>query len=305
LKAGEARALCTLNWFIALEKGFFRAEGLDVEPLPQDRSRMHDHALQSAWLNGPEGPVRNDLMPIEYPSLPAMAAGDMDYYIVAGEHSGCRQIVCPTSSSIRTTTDLRGKRIGIHPNEETLIWELLISNAPAVAKPTWIRGPFAAGDPRELEWVKREFADGRIEAYAARDPSGEILKAEGAARLVASNTWTSPLRDWYCCMVGVRKELVDRHPDLPGAVTRAFRLAAAYVAEKPAEVVALAVASGRLAASVAQDVYARLLAEYVWTTTGRIQEDLERYFQLLIDAGRMKGDVPPRELVARVYRSSA
>jgi NitT/TauT family transport system substrate-binding protein len=302
LRAAQSPALCTLNYTIAVERGFFDAEGLDVELMPQDRARMHDHALQSSWLNGPEGAVRNDLMPIEYPSLPAIAAGKMDYYIVAGEHSGCRQIICPTTSSIRAVTDLRGKRIGIHPQEETAIWDLLISSSPDAALATWVRGPFSAGDPRELDWVRREFAAGTIDAYAARDPTGEILKAEGVARRLASNTWTSPLKDWYCCMVGVRQELVDQRPDLPGAVERAFRQSAAYIAEKPAEVVAQAVASGRLAASVAQDLYARLIGEYVWASTGRIQEDLERYFQLLIDAGRMARDVPPRELVARVYR---
>jgi ABC-type nitrate/sulfonate/bicarbonate transport system substrate-binding protein len=104
-------------------------------------------------------------------------------------------------------------------------------------------------------------------------------------------------------MLAARKELVDAHPDLPRSFTRAIRRGAAFVEEKPAEAVALAVAAGHLPPSTRQELSARLVGEYVWATTGRIQEDLERYFQLLIDAGRMPTTTPPRELVKRVSRS--
>jgi len=103
-------------------------------------------------------------------------------------------------------------------------------------------------------------------------------------------------------MLAARKELVDSHPDLPKSFTRAIRRAATFVEENPAETGALAVAKGYLPPSTRQELSARLLGEYVWETTGRIQEDLERYFQLLIDAGRMPA-TPPRELMKRVYRS--
>jgi ABC-type nitrate/sulfonate/bicarbonate transport system substrate-binding protein len=300
-----AGVLCLIDWMIAAEKGFFSAEGLDVEYLEQDWSRFHGHHLMSSWLKGPGGPVRCDAMVVEYPSLQDMASGSMDYYVVAGEHSGCRQIVCPVDSPIRAVADLRGKRIGLRPNEDTLMWEFLIGASRAGTDPTqWIRAPFPAGNPRELEWVKQEFAAGRIDAYISGDPIPEILKIDGVARLVASNTWTPPLNGWYCCMLAVRKELVDAHPDLPGRFTRAIRNAAAFVEEKPAEAVALAVATGYLPSSTRQDLNARLLGEYVWAATGRIEQDLERYFQLLIDAGRVPVTTPPRELVKRVYRGA-
>ena len=48
----------------------------------------------------------------------------------------------------------------------------------------------------------------------------------------------------------------------------------------------------------------RTLKGYVWTNTGRIEQDLEQYFEMLIDAGRIEADATPRELVERVYRGS-
>jgi NitT/TauT family transport system substrate-binding protein len=290
---------------IAGEKGFFSAEGLDVAFLKEDLSKPHAHGWTSGWLMGPSGPVRNDAMVVEYPVLQDMVSGAMDYYVVAGEHSGCRQLVVPVGSSIRSAAELRGKRVGLRPTEDTLMWEFLIGSQRPGGEPTrFVHPSFASGDPREVQWVTEQFAANQIAAYGGADPVPEILIADGVARRLASNTWTPPLNGWYCCMLAVRKELVDAHPDLPRRFTRAMRAAASFVEKNPAEAVAYAVTNGHLPPSTRQDLSARLLREYVWTTTGRIQEDLERYFQLLIDAGRIRATTPPAELVKRVYRGA-
>ena len=149
--------LCLISWRIAAERGYFAVEGLDVEFFDEDFTGHQGHHLNSAWLNGPAGRVRNDLIVVEYPSLQHMVSGEWDYYVVAGEHSGCRQIICPVQSSIRTVADLKGKRIGLRPNEDTLIWEDLIGPTRAGTESTqWIRSPFGGGDPRELDWAKEQ-----------------------------------------------------------------------------------------------------------------------------------------------------
>jgi len=166
----------------------------------------------------------------------------------------------------------------------------------------WVPVAVPLGGSEELEFVKREFAAGRLDVYATSDPAGEILKSEGSARLLVSNTWTSPLNGWYCCMIAVRREVVDTHPEVVGAVARAYRQAAAFIERSPAEAVALSVEGGYMPRDTPQELCARRLGEYVWTATGRIEEDLERYFQLLIEAGRLPVSASPRELVKRVYR---
>ena len=83
---------------------------------------------------------------------------------------------------------------------------------------------------------------------------------------------------------------------------RAYRLSADFIQRNPAEAVALSVTKGYMARDTRQDICARLLGDYVWTATGRIEEDLERYFQMLIEAGRLPATTSPREFVTRVYR---
>ena len=85
-----------------------------------------------------------------------------------------------------------------------------------------------------------------------------------------------------------------------------MRAAASFVEKNPAEAVALRRESQADFHLLHGRISARgCFGEYVWTTTGRIQDDLERYFQILIDAGRMPATTPPRELVRRVYRGAS
>ena len=121
---------------------------------------------------------------------------------------------------------------------------------------------------------------------------------------MASNTWTSPLNGWYCCMIAVRRSVLDAHPEIASGVARAYRQSASFIEQNPAEAVATAVNAGDLPRDTQRELCARLLGEYVWTATGRIEEDLERYFKLLIEAGRLPSPSSPRELVKRVYRAA-
>src|SRR5688572_10932790 len=98
---------------------------------------------------------------------------------------------------------------------------------------TWIRLPVRMGGAEQLASVKEEFASGRLDAYMTVDPVGELLKADGLVRHLASNTWTAPISGWYCCMIAVRREVFEAHPHVARAVTRGIRRAAAFIEADP------------------------------------------------------------------------
>jgi ABC-type nitrate/sulfonate/bicarbonate transport system substrate-binding protein len=274
---------------------------LDVDLLPAAVTDEHEHV--GAWVTGPNGRLRADITTLEYPALVDMALGKLDYYVVAGEHSGCRQLVVPTGSPIQTVAELKGKRIGLPPFNDTLMWEFLARQAGVDTDLLhWV--PLQAASMQTPEFLKDEFAANRLDAAVTNDPVGEILKSDGVARLLASNTWTSPLSGWYCCMIAVRRPVLDEHPEVAGALIRAYRQSAAFIEQNPAAAVQLSVDKGYMPHDTRQDLCARLLGEYVWTATGRIEEDLERYIRLLIEARKLPDTTSPRELVKRVYRGA-
>ena len=214
-----------------------------------------------------------DITTIEYPALVDIVQDTLDYYVVAGEHSGCRQLVVPSGSPVQSLAELKGKRIGLPPFNDRVMWDYLIRQAGVDPESVqWVENLVTPGGDEQVAHVKSEFSAGRLDAYVTVDPVGEVLKAEGVVRLLASNTWTSPLNGWYCCMIAVRREVIDAHPEVAGAVTRAYRQAAAFIEQHPAEAVALSVKAGYMSPGTDQVVSARLIGEYVWTGTGRIEE---------------------------------
>jgi NitT/TauT family transport system substrate-binding protein len=304
LLANHHPNLCNVGSRVARERGFFAAEGLDVDLLPVEFTAGHVHSGE--WVAGPNGRVQADMIFVEYPALVDLASGKLDYKVVGGEHSGCKQLVVPARSSIRTLADLKGRRIGLPSiGGDRLIWEYLARQGGVASDSIrWIPVDVPLGGSEELEFVTREFEAGRLDSYATSDPVGEILVSNGVAARLASNTWTAPLNGWYCCMIALRRQLLDARPEVAGAVMRAYRQSAAFIEQHPMDAVTLSVEAGYMPRDTPRDLCARLLREYVWTATGRIEDDLERYFQLLIEAGRMPWSASPRELVARVYQGA-
>ena len=117
ITAAHQPNLCNVGMRIAHERGLFAAEGLEAVLLNRDLSGGHDHA--ASWVVGPSGPMPADLAVLEYPNLAQIVSGELDYYVVLGEHSGCRQLVVPVRSPIQTVADLKGKRIRDPANQRS------------------------------------------------------------------------------------------------------------------------------------------------------------------------------------------
>jgi len=161
---------------------------------------------------------------------------------------------------IHKPEDLRGKRIGLPEYQLTaMVWARAILEDDYGVRPqdvTWVRGGIdEPGRPEKIklqlpEGVKLEDAPenetistlldkGEIDAFMApRPPTASILRSNPNIRWLFDDP-TAAAKDYYrrtrvfpiMHVVGIRKELAEQHPWLPGAVMKAFEQSKAMALE--------------------------------------------------------------------------
>jgi len=94
---------CEAPIFSAVENGFFKEEGLDVEMVKCEWANYKD-VLALGGFDITHHLVMYFLKPIEQ---------GLDVRFTAGIHKGCLRVQASTKGNIHTVADLRGKRIGV------------------------------------------------------------------------------------------------------------------------------------------------------------------------------------------------
>src|SRR5256885_2692620 len=163
IRVGYIGLTCEAPIFTAVENGFFKEEGLDVELVKCEWANYKD-VLALGGYDITHHLVMYFLKPIEQ---------GLDVKFTAGIHKGCLRVQASTKGNIRTVQDLRGKRIGV-PGMGTPPFifanRVLGKNGIDASKEVTWRG-FPAGETGPV-LEKRE-----IVAGAESAPKGSIVAA--------------------------------------------------------------------------------------------------------------------------------
>ena len=103
VRVGYIGLTCEAPIFMAVEKGFFKDEGLDVTLVKCEWGNYKD-VLALGGFDITHHLVMYFLKPIEQ---------GLDVKFLGGIHRGCLRVQTATGSSIHSVEDLRGKRIGV------------------------------------------------------------------------------------------------------------------------------------------------------------------------------------------------
>ena len=219
IKVGYIGITCEAPIFSAVENGFFKEEGLDVELVKCEWSKYKD-VLALGGFDVTHHLIMMFLKPIEQ---------GLDVKITAGIHTGCLRVQAPLNGAIKTVQDLRGKRIGV----------------PGMGTPPFIFANRVLGsngiDPKtEIEWktfpageLGLALQKGEIDAIANSEPIGSLLLAEGKVQNVADQAKDTPYKDEYCCAVIVNGKFLTNNPEAAAAATRALLKGAKWVETNP------------------------------------------------------------------------
>jgi len=254
IRVGYIGITCEAPIFSALEKGFFKEEGLEVEMVKCDWANYKD-VLALGGYDITHHLVMYFLKPIEQ---------GLDVKFTAGIHMGCLRVQAGTKTNIHSVQDLRGKRIGV-PGMGTPPFifanRVLGANGIDASKDiTW--RVFPAGE-LGLALDKSE-----VDAVADSEPIGSLLLAQDKVRNIADQATDPPYKDEYCCAVIVNGKYLTANPKAAAAATRALLKGAKWVEANPAAAARLSVEKKYLASTPELNTVAISHLRYVPSVSG-------------------------------------
>jgi NitT/TauT family transport system substrate-binding protein len=235
VRVGYIGITCEAPIFSAVENGFFKEEGLDVELVKCEWSKYKD-VLALGGFDITHHLVMYFLKPIEQ---------GLDVKIGAGIHTGCLRVQTGVNSPIQSVKDLRGKRIGV----------------PGMGTPPFIfanrvLGANGINASKEIEWrvfpageLGLALEKGEIDAIADSEPIGSLLLAENRVKNIADQAKDAPYKDEYCCAVIVNGKWLKSNEKTAAAATRALLKGAKWVAANPRAAARLSVEKKYLASN--------------------------------------------------------
>ena len=235
VRVGYIGLTCEAPIFTAVEKGFFKEEGLEPELVKCSWATYKD-TLALGGFDITHHLVMYFLKPIEQ---------GLDVKFTGGIHRGCLRIQAGIKSDIHTIADLKGKRIGV-PGMGT----------PPFVFANRVFGTNGVDASKDITWkvfpageLGLALDKGEVDAVANAEPIGSLLIAEGKVRNVADQAMDAPYNEEYCCEVIVNGKWLKANPKTAAGATRALLKGAKWVEANPAAAARMAVEKKYLAST--------------------------------------------------------
>ena len=254
IRVGYIGLTCEASIFSAVENGFFKEEGLDVELVKCNWANYKD-TLALGGYDITQHLVMYFLKPIEQ---------GLDVKFTAGIHRGCLRVQAAANSDIHSVQDLRGKRIGV-PGMGT----------PPFIFATRVLASNGINPSKEISWkvfpageLGLAIDKGEVDAVANAEPIGSLLLASGKVRNVSDQATDAPYADEYCCEVIVNGKFLAANPKATAAATRALLKGAKWVENNAAAAARLSVEKKYLASNPELNAMAISHLSYVPSVSG-------------------------------------
>jgi sulfonate transport system substrate-binding protein len=208
-----------LACWVAIEKGFYKAEGLKVEVAgifragPEEMSAFAAGALDMGYVG-------------EAPATTAVANGAARVTVVAQVNTEGSALVVGKHGPVRTVTDLKGKRPaipGVSTVQDFLLKKALVQNQVPLGevKTMVLKPPEMIGTLREKD----------IDAFIAWEPYPAKAQTMGVGRvlLYSGQIW----KDHPCCVLVADNKFLEQRPEDVKAMVRAHVRANQFIKAHP------------------------------------------------------------------------
>jgi NitT/TauT family transport system substrate-binding protein len=288
VRVGWIGLTCEASIFSAVENGYFKDEGLDVELIKCDWKNYKD-TLALGGYDITQHLVMYFLKPIEQ---------GLDVRFTGGIHTGCLRIQAAAKSDITTVEQLRGKRIGV----------------PGMGTPPFVFANRALkrhgiDGSKEIEWKVFPVGElglacdkGEVDAIADSEPIGTMLLTSGKVRNLAGadQAVDEPYNTEYCCEVIANGKWLSANPKAAAGATRALLRGAKYVHANPMAAAQMSIDKKYLASNPKMNAAALAKLGYI-PSVSRAESSVTTAANEMIAAGMLAPNTNVAELAKRAF----
>lgn len=207
IRVGYWPVAAGLPFFAAIEKGYFKEAGVDVEPLKFAGAQQVMEAMLSGRSDGSSNGTGSANLAIGEIAQPGL------FKIFATNPSNAKYVLeeflVPKDSPVKTLADLKGKRVASGPGIQNV----------TLAKTILERAGAGAMSVTELPIGQHvaALAAGQIDAAYTLEPTGTIGRMNGTTRVleagvVAHYILGDPLAPWHGGSASLTSEFIKKYP---------------------------------------------------------------------------------------------
>lgn len=219
-----------IPFFAAVEKGYFKEAGLDVEAVKFASPQQVAEAMLAGRLEGSSNGTASAALGIAelaQPGLlkifctnPTNAKYVLDQFIVAKD------------STLKSVGELSGKKIGSGPGVQNVTLTRTVLERAGSKNNTIIELPIAQH--------VAAIAAGQVDACYTLEPTGTVGRLNGITRnlevgVIAKYILGDPMAPWHGGSASLTSEFIQKYPDITKRYIAAYRKGVELVKTKPAE----------------------------------------------------------------------
>lgn len=219
-----------LPFFAAIEKGYFKEAGLDVEALKFASAQQVMEAMLAGRAEGSSNGTASAVLAIGEIAQPGL------FKIFCTNPTNAKfvldEFVVPKDSPIKTLADLKGKRIASGPGiQNVTLAKVMLERAGA--------GPMSVIELPIGQHVAA-LAAGQVDAVYTLEPTGTVGRLKGATRnlevgVVAKYILGDPMAPWHGGSASLTTEFITKHPEVAKKYMAAYKRGVDLVRSKPDE----------------------------------------------------------------------